>query len=62
MKKWIKPLLVAVIIFPLSIFMDIIMGREFNYPFAFLLSIIFGITFFLLQIVVSYFPLGKKRT
>lgn len=62
-KNWIKPLLVAIIVFPLSLFMDLIMRKELNYFYAILLSIVFGITFYLLQIFVSYFPLKgyKKR-
>lgn len=61
MKKLFKPLLVAVIIFPLSLFMDLILGKELNYFYAILLSIFFGAVFYLLQIFVGYLPLNKKK-
>ena len=61
MKKWIKPLLVAVIIFPLSLLMDLIMGKELNYFYAILLSIFFGALFYLLQNFLSYLPLKREK-
>ena len=61
MKKWAKPLLVAIIIFPLSLLMDLIMRKELNYFYALLLSIFFGSVFYLLQSFVSYLPLNKIK-
>ena len=63
MKKWAKPLLVAVIIFPLSLLVDLIMRKELNYLYAILLSIFFGAVFYLLQNFVAYlsFKRGKKK-
>ncbi len=61
MKKFFKPLLVAVIIFPLSLLMDVILEKELNYFYALLLSIFFGAVFYLLQNFACYLPLNKKK-
>jgi len=61
MKKLFKPLLVAVIIFPLSLFMDVILGKELNYLYAILLSIFFGAVFYLLQSFVYYLPFNRVK-
>jgi len=61
MKKWAKPLLVAVIIFPLSLLVDLIMRKELNYLYAILLSIFFGTIFYLLQNFVTYLPFNRSK-
>jgi hypothetical protein len=51
---WVKPLLVAIIIFPLSLLIDLVMSRELDYAYALFLAIIFGGVYFLLEFLLDY--------
>lgn len=58
---WVKPILVAIIIFPLSLLMDLVMGRELDYGYAFLLAIIFGGVYIVLEFLLNYRFRKRKR-
>jgi len=51
---WIRPVIVGVIIFPLSLFMDFLMGKELNYGYAFVLAVFIGLIFFVLEYIMNY--------
>jgi hypothetical protein len=51
---WIRPVIVGIIIFPLSLFMDVLMSRELSYGYAFVLAIVVGLTFFVLEYLINY--------
>jgi len=56
---WIKPLIVAIIIFPLSLLVDFITRRELDYGYAFLLAIVFSGIYLGLEFLLNY-RLRKK--
>lgn len=56
---WIRPVIVGVIIFPLSLFMDLVMGKRIDYIYAFVLAIVVGIVFFVLECLMNY-RIGRR--
>jgi len=60
---WIRPVIVGIIIFPLSLFMDVLMGKELSYGYAFILAIVVGLIFFVLESLINYrIEKGKPST
>ncbi len=57
---WVKPLLITIIIFPLSLLIDLVMGMELDYGYAFVLAIIFGGLYLVLELLLDYRFRKKK--
>jgi len=53
-KLYIKPIIVGVIIFFVSLIVDVLMGRSVEYGYAFMIALFFAVVYFLFQYYLDY--------
>ena len=56
---WVITIIVAVVMFILSLIEDFITGKTLDYGYAILLAVIFGAVFFVLQYLFNY--MSRRR-
>jgi len=53
-KLYFKPVIVGVIIFFVSLIVDVLMGESADYGYAFMIALFFAVVFFLIQYFWDY--------
>ena len=53
-KLYFKPIIVGVIIFFVSLIVDVLMGESADYGYAFMIALFFAVVFFLIQYFWDY--------
>ena len=53
-KLYIKPIIVGIIIFFVSLIMDVLMGESVSYGYAFMVALFFAVVYFLFQYYLDY--------
>jgi len=51
---YFKPILVGIIVFIVSLIVDILMGKPADYGYAFMIALFFAVIFFLFQYFWNY--------
>jgi len=53
-RLYIKPIIVGVIVFFVSLIVDVLMGKSVDYGYALMISLFFAIVYFLFEYYLDY--------
>jgi Na+/glutamate symporter len=53
-KLYVKPIIVGIIVFFVSLIVDKLMGKSADYDYAFMIGIFFAVVYFLIQYFLNY--------
>jgi len=51
---YVKPIIVGVIVFFVSLIVDVLMGKPVDYGFAFMIALFFAVVYYLFQYFLDY--------
>jgi len=53
-KLHVKPIIVWIVVFFVSLTMDVLMGKSVDYSYAFMIAVFFGVVYFLFEYYLDY--------
>lgn len=53
-KLYVKPIIVGIIVFFVSLIMDVLMGKSVDYGYALMIALFFAVVYFLFQYFLNY--------
>jgi O-antigen/teichoic acid export membrane protein len=60
-KLYFKPIIVGIIVFFVSLIVDVLMGKSADYGYAFMIALFFAVVYFLFQYYLDYRTKKLKR-
>ena len=60
-RLYIKPIIVGIIVFFVSLFVDVLMGKSVDYGYALMIALFFAVVYFLFEYYLDYRAAKVRR-